>query len=246
MGIKLNVKCQCCNSDDESTLHALWNYRKPCHEFIYVNSRRLSMDDLSLLCVYVWRIWYLRNSFLFDYKVTDIKSTIGLCKNCLSNYYNSYGKATASPEHLPGIWSPPNLGSFKLNCTAVTDSRNRKDLVISDHVGLIMSCYSLFLNVGLDHITANYVAILRGLNFGKSRGFHPFYVESEATSIVSLINSGNHLYSSCGNIVKDIIGLMNDLSIPTMNHGKKGSFKPASDLAKQMLLWKRNFACASS
>ncbi|KAK3210998.1 hypothetical protein Dsin_015704 [Dipteronia sinensis] len=109
-----------------------------------------------------------------------------------------------------------------------------------------MSCCSIFLDAGLDHTTANSVAILRGLNFMKSRVFLPLYVESEASSVVSLMNSGNHLYSSCGNIVKDIIGPMNDLSIPTINHCKKGSFKLASDLAKQALLRKKNFARACS
>ncbi|KAK3193498.1 hypothetical protein Dsin_024808 [Dipteronia sinensis] len=200
------------------------------------------------MCVSVWRIWYLRNSFLFDSKVPDIKSTLGWCELFLSNY-NSHGRITASPEHLADFWTPPNRGSFKLNCTSITNFRNRKTgigLVIIDHIGFIVSSCSLFLDEGLDHITANSVAILRGLIFGKNCCLLPLYVESDATTVVSMINSENHLHSKCGNIVKDIIGLMKDLNIPTINLGSKGSYKPVSDQAKQALLRRKTFTWTSA
>ncbi|KAK3224596.1 hypothetical protein Dsin_004458 [Dipteronia sinensis] len=198
-------KCQCCKSNDETTFHALWDCRKISHVrrewadshpgssgtltnfmgFTYDNSRRLGKEDLSLLCVIVWRTWYLRNSFLFNSKVSDIKSTLGWCKAFLSNYSSCNGKDTAIPNHLPTILSPRLLGSFKINCSVVSDSRNMKSgigIVIKNHDGLIMSYCSLFLDAGSAYLNANSVAILRGLHFGKTCGFL-LCVESDATKV---------------------------------------------------------------
>ncbi|TXG64288.1 hypothetical protein EZV62_011282 [Acer yangbiense] len=69
------------------------------------------------------------------------------------------------------------------------------------------------------------------LRFRKDCGLLPFCVELDATNVVRLINDGNHLNSSCGNIVYDIISIMSELGILAISLGKKGSNKAASNLA---------------
>ncbi|KAK3219546.1 hypothetical protein Dsin_013516 [Dipteronia sinensis] len=272
-GIKLDRKCQRCFSEDEFTFHALWNCRKPNYvrrdwaelhrgstgsftnlgDFIYNNYMKLSLEDMGLLCVIVWRTWYSKNSFLFDSKRLDIQCILSWCKNFLSNYSISNAKistCSGSPDLVHSFWSPPNSGSFKINCMAITDSGNRSTgfgIVIRNHDGLVLSSYILFSDTGLEFLQGNLVAILRGLNFGKRCGFLPFYVESDAVTVVRMINNGSHLNSSCGNIICDITSLMKVLCILFISLGKRGSNTVASDLAKQALrrrndlAWKEGF-----
>ena len=98
----------------------------------------------------------------------------------------------------------------------------------------------------MDFMSANAVAILKGIQFGKVCGLLPFFVESDATNVVNLINIGIPMNSSCGNIVSDILNIMEELGLPSISSGKKGSNKAAYALANQALLrrkdliWKRH------
>ncbi|KAK3206118.1 hypothetical protein Dsin_020164 [Dipteronia sinensis] len=217
-------------------------------DFIYDNYMKLSLDDMGLLCAIVWRTWYSRNFFLFDSKRLDIQSILSWCKNFLSNYNNSNAKistCSGSPDPVHSFWPPPNSGSFKINCMAITDSGNRSTgfgIVIRNHDGLVLSSCSLFLDTGLELLQGNLVAILKELNFGKRCGIFPFCVESNVVTVVRMINNGSHLNSSYGNIISDIPSLMKDLGIPFISLGKRGSNTAASDLAKQALLRRNDLA----
>ncbi|KAI9200753.1 hypothetical protein LWI28_012793 [Acer negundo] len=98
----------------------------------------------------------------------------------------------------------------------------------------------------MDFVLDNAVAILKGLQFGKNCGLLHFCVESDVTNVVNLINLGNHVNSSCGNIVSDIFIIMKKLGLPSISSGKKGSNKAAYVLARQALtrkndlIWKRH------
>ncbi|KAK2636045.1 hypothetical protein Ddye_030837 [Dipteronia dyeriana] len=96
------------------------------------------------------------------------------------------------------------------------------DSLIWHYEDSVMSSCSLFLDNQMEFLAANSIAILNGFKFGKWCGLHPFSVESDATSVVSMINKWSHLYSSCGNIITGIISLMKDLGIPLIYLGKKG------------------------
>ncbi|TXG48499.1 hypothetical protein EZV62_024374 [Acer yangbiense] len=101
------------------------------------------------------------------------------------------------------------------------------------------------VDAGMDYLAANVVTILFGLRFGNDCGLLHFCVESDAANVVRLINDGNHLNSSCANIVSDILGFMSEMGISSVSSGRKGANKAASFLARQALLrksdvfWKR-------
>ena len=130
------------------------------------------------------------------------------------------------------------MGSFKINCRAVSDLVNRRTglgILIRNHGGQVLYSCSLFLDVGLDFVSANVVAILKGFQLGKHCGLFPFCVESDASTVVSQFYQRNHSSSGCGIIVSDILSIMNDLGLSVVSVGRKGSNKAAFALAHQAL-----------
>ncbi|KAK2656966.1 hypothetical protein Ddye_010018 [Dipteronia dyeriana] len=182
------------------------------------------------------RTWYSRNSSLFKSKGFNVKSTLDWCKTFLRTYSCSNIKTSScygTLGILPAIWAPLVLGSFKINCLAISDFGNRRTgsgIVIRNHDGLVMSSCSLFLDNWLEFLAANSIVILKGLKFCKWCGLHTFCVEYDVANVVSMINNGSHLNSICGNIICDIISLMKDLGIPSISLGKKGLNKVAFNL----------------
>ncbi|TXG61249.1 hypothetical protein EZV62_012612 [Acer yangbiense] len=147
------------------------------------------------------------------------------------------------PDLLADIWSPSNLNSFKINCMAIIDFVNRRSgigIVTRNHDGIVLSSCSLFQDSGMDFVSANAVAILKGIQFGKNYGLLPFCVESDATNVVKLINLGIPVNSRYGNIVSDIHNIMIEQSLSFISSGKKGSNKTAYALARHALLHKKD------
>ncbi|KAK2638913.1 hypothetical protein Ddye_026708 [Dipteronia dyeriana] len=131
-------------------------------------------------------------------------------------------------------------GSFEINCVAISyfgKGRTGFGIVIRIHDGFVMSSCSLFLDNWLEFLSATSITILKRLKFGKWCGLHPFSVESDAASVVSMINNGSHLNCSCGNIIIDTNSLMKDLDILSISLEKKGLCKAASVLSNQALFW---------
>ncbi|TXG63928.1 hypothetical protein EZV62_010922 [Acer yangbiense] len=235
---ELDVKCQRCHTEDVSTFHALWTCKKLTrvrHEwaelhpissgsflnfmdFIYEHFRKLSSDVLGLLCIIVWRSWG-RNDAISSSPVDNVP--------------------------LPTFWSPHPLDSFKINCSAISDIRNRRTgfgIVFRNHEGSVLFSTSLFLDSALHFAPANLLAILRGLKFGNMCGLLPLSVESDVAIAVNMINNDSHLTSSSGNIIRDIIRLMNVNGISSILLGNKGSNRVASDLAKRALQCRKDHA----
>ncbi|TXG58333.1 hypothetical protein EZV62_016162 [Acer yangbiense] len=175
-------------------------------DFIYDSYRKLSCEDFGLLCTIVWRTWFIRNSLLFHSKRPDFLCSIGWCKSFLFDFNSRNDKNTlpsCSSVPMGFTWSPPILDRFKVKCRAVTNLVSRRTglgIIIRNRGGIVLSSCSLFLDSGMDFLSANAVAILKGVQFGKYCGLLPFCVESDASNVVNLINLRNHANSRCGNI----------------------------------------------
>ncbi|KAK3217998.1 hypothetical protein Dsin_011968 [Dipteronia sinensis] len=178
-------------------------------------------------------VWKARHN-LIPTRVNLAKRGIdvdGKCHRCKSDDETTFHALwdCRKLSHVRREWTDSHLGSpgtFTnfMDFTYGNSRRNMKSgigIVIKNHDGLIMSYCNLFLDAGLAYLNANSDANIRGLNFGKTCGFLLLCVESDATKVVSMVNSGNHWYSSYGNIISDIISLMGDLGISSIIPGKK-------------------------
>ncbi|TXG66754.1 hypothetical protein EZV62_008029 [Acer yangbiense] len=199
--------------------------------------------------------WYNRNSFLFNGNKVDTKFTFGWSEKILSSFSRNSTKLPAAidfPARSPPIWSPPNIGSFKINCIAIPDVRSRKTgigVTIRNHNGCSVFSCCLLLNAGLHYLTTSSVAILKGLMVGNSLGLLPCSIESDIGFIVNLINSRSHSNFGGGNIICDIINILERVGISSVSLGKKGANKEVSKLARLTLssgldhAWKEGRPC---
>ncbi|TXG72698.1 hypothetical protein EZV62_001277 [Acer yangbiense] len=158
-------------------------------------------------------------------------------------YQLRFPRLLLSSVPMVSNWSPPIQNPFKINCRAVTNFANRSTglgIIIRNHSGDILSSCSFFQDSGMDFMSANAVAILKGYQLGKDCGLSFFCVESDTVNVVNLVNFGNHANSGCGNIVSDILDIMLEMGHSSVLAGKKGTNKLTVTLARQALSRKSN------
>ena len=116
-------------------------------------------------------------------------------------------------------------------------------------MALLCSLAACFFNFGMEFLLANSVAILRGLIIGKSLGLLPCGIELDVGRLVDMINERRHLNFSGGNVITDIISLLENYGIPFISLGRKGSNSVATLLARQAIrrgydmAWKEGIPC---
>ncbi|KAI9161460.1 hypothetical protein LWI28_017684 [Acer negundo] len=216
-------------------------------DFIYGSYRKLSKGDFGLLCTIVWRNWFIRNSLLFNTKPPEFQSTIEWCKKILVDFRRRNGSSpglVSSVDSLEVSWSPPLLASFKVNCRASTDFVSKTSgigIVIRNHIGCVLSSNSLFQDSGSDFMSANAIAILKAIQFVKNCGLVRFYVESDATNVVNLINLDSPVNCCWGNIVGDIHVIMSEQGLSSITFDKAAYMLDRQALrSKKDIIWKRH------
>ncbi|KAK3228810.1 hypothetical protein Dsin_000691 [Dipteronia sinensis] len=104
-------------------------------------------------------------------------------------------------------WTPPDQGSYKINCKAIIGSRGggiALGIVIRNASGPVMASCSLRLAAGVDIWAANSLAVLKSFQFGNDCVLIPFVIESDAKRVVDWINNSSHLNSIYGTILGEI------------------------------------------
>ncbi|KAK3228275.1 hypothetical protein Dsin_008137 [Dipteronia sinensis] len=157
-----------------STLHTLWDYHKLKYACIEWTPRRLASKrnfasfielilefsskmnhaELSLCCIIIWRVWFLRNSSLHDGTKQNISDVFWWSKNYAAELQHLNATRVDRPRRDNNQflkWNPPKVGSFKINCNAIVDAGGRR-------IGI-----GIFLVSGLKYVktgpglTINYV-----------------------------------------------------------------------------------------
>ncbi|KAK0603126.1 hypothetical protein LWI29_001656 [Acer saccharum] len=88
---------------------------------------------MELLCVVLWRMWYLRNLLVHGRVSTGQEDIVCWCAGFMRDYMEANEYAYGCREQvLPSqiSWQPPEESSYKLNCDAALDDRtNNRDEV---------------------------------------------------------------------------------------------------------------------
>ncbi|KAK3204684.1 hypothetical protein Dsin_018730, partial [Dipteronia sinensis] len=267
-GILTDGSCPLCRNHEETTIHALWGCQKLLRarndwlainpgirgnynnffDFIFDCYLRLRSEELGLLCIIIWRVLFMRNSYVHNGKSQDLSKVFVWSKNFHSNYKFTASPTSCnlvSPTQCATSWRPPDPNVFKINSMAITDVKACKigiGIVIRDHTCSVLASRCQYLNASYNRVTANAMAILKGLHFGIACcGESPVCVESEATTVVKWINDASHLASDCGVILTDIATILNRLGISSVLPGSSRTNKVALGLAKKALTQKKDF-----
>ncbi|KAK3230181.1 hypothetical protein Dsin_002062 [Dipteronia sinensis] len=205
-GIQIDSMCSFCHHLTKTTIHALWGCRilkyvrlewlprnkvpngnnEKFFDFIYDCFHLLCCKDLELLYVTIWKVWCMRNFFLYERKRHDVLEAISWGKDFLGQFQRRDSTTTdkiVRPSLNVAHWKPPDQGSYKINCKVIIDDRGgwiEIGIFIRNALGLVMASCSLRFAAGVDVWAANSLAILKSFQFGSECGLFPFDIESEA------------------------------------------------------------------
>ncbi|KAK3210746.1 hypothetical protein Dsin_015452 [Dipteronia sinensis] len=205
-GMSVVGKCPMCNKEDETTLHALWE----CHKWKYARLEWLP----RLFCVISWRIWFLRNSYVHNDSKISCFDVIWWSRNFVAECQSLVSVKEPNLMVANGIaacWRPPMVGSYKINCSAVTKVGNRRvgiGILIRNDSGLVMTSCSQVIEASFDGQVAGIMAVYRGILFNKDCRLEPCVMESDKVGAVGLILKTNPLDSKCGAILVEIANMM--------------------------------------
>ncbi|KAK0573812.1 hypothetical protein LWI29_013953 [Acer saccharum] len=251
--------CPLCQKLGESTLHALWECEKikkarkswfpgsfPVHgkfcdffDLILFCFSSLSLEDLELFCIILWRIWFLRNSSIHGAPLDGFDNVLEWASDFLVDFKGCRSVCLrSSPPCLSVCWFLPPSGVYKINCDAALDGAGRKvgfSIVIRDGSGSVLACSSQVVTASFSALVAETMAIGRAIIFSRDCGMFPCILESDVAVVVNWILEGSHLNSVVGPLLEDIAGLRNLCGGLCVQFAPRSANKVAHVLAKQAL-----------
>ncbi|KAK2659019.1 hypothetical protein Ddye_005552 [Dipteronia dyeriana] len=205
--------CPVCFTWPESTLHALWcchslkMTRRMCPfmdkvkvsegdrfiDFLISCRNLLSCEDLELLCIILWRVWYRRNSLVF-------KSATLLDKDIVPWAIAFLDEFRLANERVRGglegdrtnaiVWQPPCFGFYKVNVDAALPTSHGVvgiGIIVRDSQGQVLGASAQKIMARYPPHVAEAVGILKGIQFVRNVGLWPCVLESDALSVVNLV-----------------------------------------------------------
>ncbi|KAK3225380.1 hypothetical protein Dsin_005242 [Dipteronia sinensis] len=135
--------CVCPGSERsfETTIHAVWGcvrlkpLRKECgfmegfhwkqfmhfREFFISCINCLHADQLALLCIILWRVWFLRNQIVHSNKKGDVHGVVNWSRAFLMKYQGAIASCVlreAPVQQMSVRWNPPTGDMYKVNVDA--------------------------------------------------------------------------------------------------------------------------------
>ena len=201
----------------------------------------LSKEEVELLCIIFWRIWFWRNQLLQDSQCRRSEDVVAWATDYIGEYRkaNQVGESLPSRLHstCPVKWSKPAAGWFKINTDAAIREADRlvgTGALVRVSVGNVLTCAVQRFETCFDPATADAFAILQGLRLAVDGGFLPAVLESDAKGVVELINSGSCIFSDIGVVISDIVALASTSNISIVFIPRKAN-EAAHALAKLAL-----------
>ncbi|KAL5790370.1 hypothetical protein ACOSQ2_005258 [Xanthoceras sorbifolium] len=108
------------------------------------------------------------------------------------------------------VWSAPINEAFKINTDAAcfpSSNRTGFGVIIRDSCGHVMLSSTHNCSAGYLPFIAEALAIRKGLQLALEAGIYPYYLESDAATMVKLISSNVCLASDVSLLIKDILNL---------------------------------------
>ncbi|KAK2639430.1 hypothetical protein Ddye_027225 [Dipteronia dyeriana] len=121
-GINCDDKCPVCNNHKESTLHAIWECPKLKYarrlwlprsklcmvhfpnaiDLFYFYSNLLSIDELGIFCVTIWKVWGIRNEWVHKGKKGEVCEAVWWSRNYVDELHRARCKLSTDSRKNEG------------------------------------------------------------------------------------------------------------------------------------------------
>lgn len=215
-GLKTDIRCPLCLKSGETTLHALWRCRSlrevragSCVDdggfhkqwdvgsfldFVMVCKSAVSSLNFEVLCVVWWRIWFRRNQFVHSNGSSSFMEVLDWAHSYLQDFRKASKMENPSLvlERASPKWKPPDQGVYKINTDAALDERGFQSgigVIIRDYQGHVMASLCQNFKACYKPQIVEAMAVLKGIWLAANTGLLPASLDSDALSVVNLVNS---------------------------------------------------------
>ena len=204
--------CPICDKALESTTHALlhcdhtkltWAQWHNCPVEVSSSPRNfvdVALDfiekgsplDLELFFVVAWSIWWNCNQAIHEDSGTSTSQVWEMANRLLSEYKEACTLPAFSPAPSPAAWHAPPLGFIKINTdgAASDGSPSCISMAIRDFRGSLIAASSKVLPAPFSTEIIEALALQDGVLLALELGISHAIVESDALSIIQVINEG--------------------------------------------------------
>ncbi|KAL4332119.1 hypothetical protein GQ457_07G022500 [Hibiscus cannabinus] len=167
-------------------------------------------DGLNLLAYLCWHIWKARNAFTFSGIISDPVETWLCAEASFLEFANSVYKTKENnvKDHVPTPqWTPPPLGSIKINCDASFDvgsSLASAAAILRDNKGHLIGGISKCFRASSAGM-AEAIALRLGMTQALKEGFSSIVMESDNAGLISRLQSLSFSSRDSAPIENDII-----------------------------------------
>ena len=211
-GVPTQKRCPICNETDDTTLHALWGcktleslkvvcdsfirFKLPpqcdLKEFLLTANDCLSVENLELLCVLLWRIWFRRNKWIHEKTWLDDESCYSWARQHLADFQEANSqKEVSTKKETSKPWQAPSYGWVKVNSDAAWCSKQKKfglGTTIRDYTGKVLASAATPISSSVSVDVAESWALERGAGLAKQLGFSAVVLESDCSAVIKALD----------------------------------------------------------
>ncbi|KAK3212816.1 hypothetical protein Dsin_017522 [Dipteronia sinensis] len=257
-GIPADSTCVLCYRSPETTKHALWGcakmkeVRSSCgflrgfswkdglhFKDLFIScTQSIQDEDLALLSVLFWRIWFLRNQQIQNIVGVSFTEVVGWATIYLAQFREATAMDVVEQWRMAAAmvvrWEPHLEYLYKINTDAaikVQDNCVGVGIVIRNHCGLIMGSSAQRIEANFSPRIAEAVAILHGIVFAKDMELLPAVVGSDALGVVNLINTSSAISADVGVVLSDILNIISTGGIELVQYVPRRAYMVAHSIA---------------
>ncbi|KAL5543309.1 hypothetical protein UlMin_007093 [Ulmus minor] len=258
-GVPTQLRCLICNEVDDTTLHALWGckalkslkvmcdsstpFKLPpqCDfkEYLFFANDSLSLDNLELLCILLWRIWFRRNKWIHKHIWLDDDSCYFWARQHLADFLEANcKKEESSKKEVATPWQAPKVGEVKINSDAAWCRKQKKfglGSVIRDHTGKVLGSVATPISSSVSVAVAESWALERGALLAKQLRFTAVILESDCFGGTKALENRTPHASELSYVFYSIFYIYNDFHLYKFLYTPRISNQVAHNLARLTL-----------
>jgi hypothetical protein len=224
--------CPICESDAESTIHALWECPAANDVWLSSNLRvhkmskyqgdliklvlslfdKVGEKDCGLVVFIMWYIWFNRNRVVHENKMWDPNAVVAKAESHLEEFIKASSRGEMGDVRIgnesPRLnWKAPEAGMVKINWDVIKrdeDGSSSRGIIIRDSEGQVVAAVSSAGSEGGDLFARRLLCLTRALMFAREIGFFDVEIDIEDTRLFQALISKSLDNSRWGHLIVGI------------------------------------------
>lgn len=196
----------------------------------------ISAAEACLIMCGCWAVWSERNARRHGDAGRSVGASVRWSIDTTMDLANAGKDVRKKTQKMKVQWKPPEIGVIKVNVDASFFEQNGNGgtgVVVRDHGGQLLCAQALWYEfVAGPHVMEAY-AIRDGLRLALQMGLRSIVLESDASVVVGLLNSGNFDRSGIAPILHEVMDVGENLEQLQLCHVGRSSNEAAHLCARQ-------------